>query len=192
MLTHALDLKDPDVILSIDPSVNKLGWAVYHTGGTSNDLYGRYVDSDGTTKRCWDYGLFEPDSTRLVTSICRYFLDALQVRHYRITKVVVETPTFFNSPIGRIAAKQGYTQKLSWINGFIAGYYHLEDGSYFEYPPREWKGTMSKEMTRSKMMRDFELDPHDRALELSNDTIDAIMILKYYLDEQKAIKKAFK
>src|SRR5215475_15517828 len=160
-----------NIILAIDPSVNNLGWAVYYSGGTPNDLCGTHYDPvTQIYRRSWNYGLFNPNNSQLATSLCRYFLDALGTQHYRITKVVVEIPTFFNSQVGRIAAKQGHTTRLAWIDGFIAGYYHLESGSYSEYTPAEWKGTMSKAMTRSKMIRDFKLNKTDRALKLKDDT----------------------
>jgi len=173
-----------ETILAIDPSINNLGWAVYHSGGTPNDLHGTYYDDYRQVYRnSWNYGLFNPDNSRLPTSLCRYFLDAISANSYRITKAVVEMPTFFNSQVGRIAAKQGHTSRLAWIDGYVAGYFHLEDGSYTEYTPTEWKGTMTKAMTRAKMIRDFNLSQTDRALNLKDDTIDAIMLLKYYLEQ---------
>jgi hypothetical protein len=99
-------------------------------------------------------------------------------------QIVAEMPTFFSSEKGRIAAKEGYTINLALVLGSIIGRFDLVAEQKMPvqlYTPGMWKGQVSKEITRKKFFRTFK-DASGGIYD--NDTVDAIMILSFWLEKK--------
>lgn len=92
--------------------------------------------------------------------------------------LVIEYPTFFSSEAGQVAAHKNYTIDLAHICGFLAGWFHKDHRTYHPMTASEWKGSVSKEITMRKFCRIMKIKS---AFQLTDHTIDAIMILRYFL-----------
>jgi hypothetical protein len=106
-----------------------------------------------------------------------------------ISHLVVEQPTFFNSEAGRIAAREGHLISLSIMLGYIMGKLELWEPDVTMYTPAQWKGMVPKDVTRKKFFRTFKdaavMDRWGRRLTYDHDTVDAIMLLHYFLTRVK-------
>jgi hypothetical protein len=102
---------------------------------------------------------------------------------------VVEQPTFFNSEAGRIAVREGHIIRLSIMLGYIMGRLDLWEPDVTMYTPATWKGMVPKDITRKKFFRTFKdagrPDAWGRAPTYDHDTIDAIMMLHFFLTRVK-------
>jgi len=150
-------------ILAIDPSVNRIGWALYDT--TAKDF--NSIES-------WNFGWFSPPDggglTQKMSSIKLHFSRAVA------DHLVCERPMFFDSERGRIAAKEGYTNNLAMVIGTIYGC--LPSIQLYLYTPQQWKGSVSKEITLVKFRKIFkDKGPYNPV----HDTVDAIMLLRYHV-----------
>jgi hypothetical protein len=106
-----------------------------------------------------------------------------------ISHLVVELPTFFNSEAGRIAAREGHIIRLAIMLGFIMGRLDLWEPDVTMYTPAQWKGMVPKDITRKKFFRVFRdamvPDVWGRKPTYDHDTIDAIMLLHFFLTRVK-------
>jgi hypothetical protein len=108
-----------------------------------------------------------------------------------IEHLVVEQPTFFNSEAGRIAAREGHTIRLSIMLGYIMGKLELWEPDVTMLTPAQWKGMVPKDITRKKFFRTFKdaagMDRWGRIHTYDHDTVDAIMLLHYFLTRVKMV-----
>jgi hypothetical protein len=113
-----------------------------------------------------------------------------------ISHLVVELPTFFNSEAGRIAVREGHIIRLSVMLGYIMGKLELWEPDVTMYTPAQWKGMVPKDITRKKFFRTFRdagrPDAWGRTPTYDHDTIDAIMMLHFFLTRVKMTEKAKK
>jgi hypothetical protein len=147
--------------LSIDPSMNRIGWALYDTqAGGFDDLQN------------WSFGSLNPlgpGRANKLLSIKRFFCRS------ETDQLICEMPAFFESERGRIAAKEGYTNDLALVIGTIYGC--IPNVELFLYRPQTWKGSVSKEITLARFRRKFGNGKYNP----DHDTVDAIMLLRYHV-----------
>lgn len=151
-------------ILSIDPSVNNVGWATFDT-------------SIRGVREQWKWGKWELEGSnrtmRLVDLVQRISEDIGPV-----DQIVTEYPTFFSSEKGQMAARQNYTIDLAAICGYIAGRLCMDHHTWHCLTATQWKGTVKKEITARKFFRFFSMQDTGN---ISEHSIDAIMMLHYWI-----------
>lgn len=167
------------VILAIDPSTVRVGWASLRLP--------LEPDSPHRLSAGWKWGSIKLQGDSLSDRMRS--LEPLFERCGAIDHLVVELPTFFNSEAGRIAAKEGHIIRLSIMLGYIMGKLELWEPDVTMYTPAQWKGMVPKDVTRKKFLRTFKdsmrVDAWGRAPTYDHDTIDAIMLLHFFLTRVK-------
>ena len=108
----------------------------------------------------------------------RQFFDQMKLTD--VNHLVYESPNFFSSPRGAIAAKEGYLTDLGIVIGIAIGTF--PKAQIWPYTPQEWKGSVPKEVTYKKFLRTFT-DSQKYAEKANHDLIDAIMLLHYHLEK---------
>lgn len=146
------------IVLSLDPSVNNVGWAVYDT-----------------IQRKWWWGQWKLEANNFQAK-CRELALHIELEIGEYDHLVIEWPTFYNSAKGHVAAKMGYTIDLAAIAMYVAGYRKLGPDQLDLVTALEWKGTVTKVVTMKKFMRIFGIKDH----QLSDHVIDAIMLLHFW------------
>jgi hypothetical protein len=163
------------ILLSIDPSVNNLGYALYNMG-VGEEMYN--LNSDA-----WLYGTVYPHGKYMQHK----WRDAYRQLGVRLdglvpTHFASEWPCFFSGEKGRIAAQLGYTIDLAGIVGYLAGRFGVNADWISLWKPQQWKGSVPKYVTERKFVRLFGLGAKKAISRgISNDAIDAIMIAEYWL-----------
>lgn len=154
-------------ILAIDPSIRHVGWAFHQY---------EYIIPK------WDGGVLEFKENYeidfIAYSICQKLKDKLQ--HIQPDIIITEKPSFMSSAKGQIAAQQGYTLDLAFLNGYIISYFRktLYIPKIIQYTPQQWKGQVPKSATLAKFKREF---PQINADKLTDHEIDARMMIHHYL-----------
>ena len=179
------------ILLAIDPSVRDLGWAMINLNKIGEEGYGNILDYS-----VWSYGIIEMKSTNQVDpKIVKYrwkeaYEKMVAAMDWRPTHFASEWPTFFDSERGRIAAVNNYTVGIASMVGYLAAAFDFHPDDIRLYTPIEWKGMIGKEIVREKFIKLFgpEGSPQEPAIrrldkQLSDDTIEAIMIARYWLDQ---------
>lgn len=158
-------------VLAIDPSVRNIGFAVCR------------VRSTGIADR-WHIGHWELEGQNYLCR-CADLVDRVRelLVGQRPSMLIIEWPTFQNSQRGHVAAVQGYTIDLAGIAMFLAGSLGMNHRQIIRYTPDQWKGSVSKDITRRRFMAFAELDRCK--VWLPDHTTDAAMMLKKYIEEQK-------
>jgi hypothetical protein len=154
------------ILLSIDPSLRRLGWASFDT----EKMYGL----DKLTSDAWNFGTVSPGGEGRLDRLYRlrkFFKGLTDVNH-----LILEEPSFYASTKGAIAAKEGYLTDLGIVLGMASMACYEAD--IWMYKPQVWKGSVSKEVTHAKLFRTFEDANHYR---LDHDVVDAIMLLYFHL-----------
>jgi len=91
--------------------------------------------------------------------------------------LILEYPTFFSSMKGAIAATEGYTLDLAYIDGLITATF-MNVATVKLYKPHEWKGQQPKSAIEFKYKRKYpELARASRSI----DEIEAMMMIDFYL-----------
>ncbi|HXB10637.1 MAG TPA: hypothetical protein VNZ45_01520, partial [Bacteroidia bacterium] len=130
------------VLLSIDPSVRDLGWAILDLNkGEGEDYYN--LDSD-----VWSYGLVQMKA-RPISYKDPYYLQhrwreacatlkaACEIGHHQPTHLASEWPVYFNSTRGRIAVERNYTVDLGSMVGYIAGQFNFRANYMTLWTPQQ-------------------------------------------------------
>src|SRR5262245_15814991 len=102
----------------------------------------------------WQYGSWTVRGDSLAVKLKS--LDPLLRACGDICHLVIEQPTFFNSEAGRIAAREGTVIRLSIVVGYIVGRLPLNSEDTTLYTPAQWKGMVTKDITRKKFYRVFK------------------------------------
>lgn len=154
-------------ILSIDPSVNNVGWALLNTDGK-------------TPKERWRTGLIKPEGRNFAMKcVCLLQeLMALSEGEEGLDLLLTEWPTFFDSSKGHMAARQNYTVDLAGICGYIAGGLGMDHRRWHLATATEWKGSVSKIVTARKFYRHFGKTFHHS---ISEHEMDAAMLLHWFI-----------
>jgi hypothetical protein len=165
--------KESVVLLAIDPSVYNLGWACYCAAGGP---------LEGIMDGGWRFGCIHPrGETRIEKWSDALHKLARATWEWELTHFVAEWPAFFGSERGRIAAQKGYTLELAGMVGYLAGRLSFRPERISLYTPQQWKGSVSKAVTRAKFVRAFGEAARAVARSVPDDTIDAIMIAEHWL-----------
>jgi Holliday junction resolvasome RuvABC endonuclease subunit len=165
-------------LLSIDPSLYSLGWALY----SATQGAGRYDDIVGGA---WRYGCIHPKGTTRVEKWSDVlFRLVAQMGDWAISHLVAEWPAYFASTRGKIAAQSGHTLELAGMIGYIAGRLSMRPERIALYTPQQWKGSVPKSATRAKFIRTFGDSSRLIANCHTDDVIDAIMIAVHHLSRR--------
>jgi hypothetical protein len=173
------------VVLSIDPSITVMGWALFD-GSHAPHIY---------DLRAWSYGRIRPrgDSIQAKWEDAAVLLDQatgdLSPDH-----LVCEWPAHFTNMKGALAARLGSNFPLCGLTGYLMGAFHFSSSQVTLYEPSKWKGSVPKRVTLGKFRRLFSRDATPTAIcqiqrmcrELSDHEIDAIMICQFWLAQRNA------
>lgn len=106
---------------------------------------------------------------------------SLIIQKEKIHKAYIEMPEYWQSAVGLAARESGSTQKLSFL---IGGMHYLisKKTKVILVTPSQWKGQMSKEIVRNRLIKHYT-DKQEQFKSLDHNIIDAIGIgffmLKY-------------
>jgi len=151
-------------ILSIDPSVNSVGWA---TADITED------------SAAFNWGVWQ-------VSGLNFLMRCADVRDYILQEIgefeelVVEWPMFYDSEKGHVAARQGHTINLAGIAMYICGYFQLPHQKMRLYTAPDWKGTVPKQVTARRFFKQFGVDP----MKVDHNAVDACMMLLYHCQKE--------
>jgi hypothetical protein len=162
-----------NTLLSIDPSIRNLGWALFPIRDHSTSLIPPQ-----------DWGLIHPiefedrplkwvaNSTSVVDQVRQI------IRKHLPLKVLIEFPSVWsNSAKSQIASNSGSLGKLFFLCGSLwqcciqLGVPHTE-----LVPVNTWKGQVPKSITRMRVIRDYGQE----YTELNHNIIDAIGIGRWW------------
>lgn len=150
------------IILAIDPSAaRRTGWATYNT-----------------LTHEWEWGDIPIEGFNFKVR-CQNLVDSISATVGEFEQLVCEWPTFYGSQRGHIAAQQGYTINLAGVVMFIAGWFHVAPRDLTLYTAPVWKGSVPKQVTARRFFKIFKIHPRS----ISHDTIDAVMMLYYHIQQ---------
>ena len=171
------------VVLSIDPSIVEMGWALFD-GAQAQDIY---------DLRAWTYGRIRPKGN----SIQDKWMDAgdkLDQATGNLSPefLVCEWPASFVSLRGVVAYRQGSNYPMCGLGGYLMGRFGFSSKNVTFYQPAKWKGSVPKSVTTYRFEREFskKASPESvRQIErmcktLSDHEIDAIMLAVFWLCER--------
>lgn len=141
--------------LSIDPSINDVGWST--------------VSEEGEYE--WGY-ISVPPKIQELDARCAYICQQLPVQE--VDRLIIEYPQWMNCDRGQIAAQQGYTIALGYVCGYISHYF--KDAALFLYTPNQWKGQLPKKAVQARFLRLFG-DEHKHVV---SHAYEATMMLYYH------------
>lgn len=153
-------------ILTIDPSVNNVGIALYDT--QSSKLRTKLFHP----KRDKDTPIY-----RVVREIYVATSLFLQEKKDTVDCLIVEYPNWQNSTKGLIAMQQGYTLDLAFIVGYLAGRFNLSSDKVHLPTPLQWKKNIPKAATERRVQRKFG------PLSISEHEFDAVGLLMWFLNQ---------
>lgn len=153
--------------LSIDPSINNVGWTTFDTS-----LINAKKHTAG-----WAWGTFALEGFNKIQRMADLYQSLLNEGINDIDHLVIEYPAFYSGQRGQIAAHNNYTIDLAHICGYIAGRFGSDHRSYHAITAIEWKGTVSKEITARKFFRLFKVPLST----ISEHAVDSTMLLRYFL-----------
>ena len=157
-------------IVAIDPSVNDVGWAVVE--GIEHDDDGWHDENAN-----WRWGHWKIQSNSLTfkwKEITEWMILEFGGLDYEEDWLVVEWPAYFDSMKGHTAAKQGHTINLAGIDGYLAGYFRLPWQNIHLVTAVQWKGSVSKEITRRRFFRHMGIK---QLYQINHNAVDAVMML---------------
>jgi hypothetical protein len=158
-------------IVSIDPSINDVGWAV--CSGLERDSDGVWDDS----KADWRWGCWKIRSNSLsfkLREIVEWMIVEFDGLDPDVDILILEWPQFFDAERGHIAAQQGHTINLAAVDAYIAGFFRMRPENYHLIRPSEWKGNLSKEITRKRFFRNLGIK---QIYTVDHNAVDAVMLL---------------
>lgn len=147
-------------VLSLDPSVNNVGFATLQIFDNGEQL--------------WNWGMWELDGYNLLQR-CADLRAYIQLSgNDDFTYLICEWPTFYGSEKGEVAAKQNFTINLAAVAMYVAGFFHLPVESIELVTAPQWKGQADKRMTARRFFKHFGIDD---ALHIDHNAVDATMLL---------------
>ncbi len=170
-------------ILSIDPSVNNVGFVVI-------DLASKTVQAR------WQWGMIHPKGNNLQAKLADIVTNLNHlVKMDEITHLITEWPTFFGSVAGAIAAEKGYTINLAAVNSYVAGSFGFRGSKWVMITATEWKGSVTKAVTMRKFLRFFN-PKIDFRQAICEHEVDALMMAHWWIrtqwnDQTSLVRKRF-
>jgi len=160
-------------IVSIDPSVNNVGWAKIDGLEIAKSDTGDLFDM---TNEDWSWGNWKIGSNSYTFKL-KEIVEWMILTFDGLTEddwLVVEWPASFDSMAGHIAAKTGHTINLAGIDCYIAGFFRLPWNHWFPITATQWKGGVSKEITRMRFFRHMGIK---QIYTIDHNAVDAVMML---------------
>lgn len=157
-------------IIAIDPSVNEVGWAMVE--GLTHDATG-WHDEDAD----WTWGFWKIRSNSLqfkLKEITEWIIIDCGGLNHEEDMLVVEWPAYFDGAKGHVASKMGYTINLAAVCAYIAGYFRLPWNRWHAITATEWKGNISKEITRQRFFKHMGIK---QIYKVNHNAVDAVMLL---------------
>jgi hypothetical protein len=169
-------------ILTIDPSICKLGWAVFvlppnsHSGQlTSSGTIKLYKDKDKDTQ-----------NLEWVNRVDQMLIDLLQTldehEESRIHRVIIELPTHYSSEVGDAAKNSSAILKLMFLVATLRRSFLTtrEPSEVILVPVAKWKGNAPKHITQRRVLKDFPTlrSKHPKP---DHNELDAVGIGRWYL-----------
>ena len=153
-------------ILSLDVSVNNVGWAVF--------------DTKKQGKEKWSWGTYTLEGFNYDMRLTDLKDRIIEEGHKDAEHLVIEWPMFYQSTKGMIAAHNNYTIDLAGVCMYIAGWLRLDHRHYHRITASKWKGQVPKAITARKFFKHFGI-PLGK---VSEHAIDATMMLKFFIEQQ--------
>lgn len=157
-------------ILAIDPSVNDVGWA--YVEGLVHDESGWHDE-----KAEWKWGNWKISSNSLsfkLNEIVEYIILECGGLDPAEDWLVVEWPSYFDGMKGHVSAKMGHTINLAAVDAYIAGFFRLPWRNWHMVTATEWKGNVSKEITRRRFFKHMGIK---QIYTVNHNAVDAVMLL---------------
>lgn len=157
-----------NIILSVDPSVNHVGFAILQLD----------------TKE-WEWDVVETDKSESLPQKCLSIAERLKraIAGRKLVQLVMEYPAFFTGTKGAIAAQKGYTIDLAFTLGFYFGTFQLDQFSVFNYKPMEWKGQKPKKAIEAWFLRTFGTEHRGT----SDHAYEAAMMLYWHAETKRLL-----
>lgn len=151
--------------VSIDPSVNFVGWSSFNSRAKSRS-------------KAWKWGTIRPEGVNLEMRIMNLIEELAPIME-DADFFITERPAFYSSERGMIAAHQNYTIDLAAVAYFVAGWFHMDHRKHFAITAPQWKGSVPKAVTARRFFRDF---PNVKEATLSEHAIDAVMLHRWWIE----------
>jgi hypothetical protein len=158
-------------IVSIDPSINNVGWAL--VDGLTRDEHGVWDDSN-TSWRWGDWKIGSNSLSYKLREIAEWMIVEFDGLDSDEDWLVLEYPAYFGSAKGQVAAQMGHTLGLATIDGYLPGFFRLPSGSFHFVTANQWKGNLSKEMTRKRFFHRLGVK---QIYAVNHNAVDAVMLL---------------
>lgn len=160
-------------ILALDPSINRCGWALIDNLQRCKST-GVWDGSEAV----WKWGYWDLHTT-LLSSKARELVDYIIMDTDGLDAdagdiLIAEFPQYFDSGRGNIAAKEGWTINLAALDFYVFGFFRLPWKQFAPVFPSQWKGNLSKEITRRRFFRELG---EKKIFKIDHNTVDAVMIL---------------
>lgn len=174
-------------IFSLDPSVNNCGWAVIEgLVRDKNDV----IRADNAKWRYGNWILSAHSFSAKLQEIVEYvILEVNGLNEDEGDWIILEWPAYFGSSKGQVSAQLGHTLNLAGIDGYVAGYFRLPWQSIHFITANQWKGSVSKEITR---MRFFRVMGVKQIYKIDHNAVDAVMMLLEFCKRRKITNKITK
>jgi hypothetical protein len=160
-------------ILAIDTSIAACGVALFRDNQINCNTIRTDAD-DTAVERCqliWD-------------KLTNLFYDKSGIR--RLDVVLIEYPTFQQSDRGRIAAAGGGLIKIATVAGYLAA--KLDSCKQVKFiTPSMWKGMLSKDQTRSRIMKHKLLGPQLSLMKFDHNAADAVGMIEWYISRVQKV-----
>lgn len=169
-------------IVSIDPSINDVGWCVID--GLKRDGEGVW-DNVGAD---WQWGHWKIGGNSLTYKL-REIVEWMIVTFDGLNDedwLVLEWPAFFGSAKGQIAAQQGHTLNLAGIDGYIAGFFRLPPQHIHFVTANQWKGNLPKAITLKRFMLALGVE---HIFKINHNAVDAVMLLHEFCKRRQIVWK---
>ncbi len=161
-------------ILSIDPSIRNIGFAILQVEDKQVKLlhnFTYYASQTASPLQVCD----------VAYRIIRQHLIEQDIAI--IKRLIIEYPQFMMGDKGLIAAQKGYTLDLAMMCGYMAAKFNLGSMRTYFFTPMAWKGTAPKTATQAKFKRTFpDIEPH------SEHSVDSAMLGYFYCNIAKLIE----
>jgi hypothetical protein len=101
-----------------------------------------------------------------------------------IDYALIEMPTFQESNKGVVAATSGGLIKLAFTAGYLAARLYPKAYDVRLITPPQWKGMVSKDQTRERILRHSLLGPHLNGFDFDHNASDAIGMIAWALEDK--------
>ena len=189
----------PIRVLSLDPSVNRCGYASalftplpgfrYPTVDAKGDCIEAVQPASWDERSSkWSWGFFDMTALGYIArlhEICGY-ISLMYPDGFDI--LICEWPAFYDVERGHVAAVRGDTINLAGINCFVAGWFRVPSNRLTFITATKWKGSVNKEITRQRFFRSFGIN---KIYSVDHNAVDAAMMLLTWCQRTKLVSNQF-